>query len=45
LDTLPKENVMLEDDHPDKFIANMGAEGLYELLRRLDLDTCHISSS
>jgi DNA-directed RNA polymerase subunit beta' len=39
LDTLPKENVMLEDDHPDKFVAGMGAEGLYELLRRLDLDT------
>jgi len=39
LDSLPKENQMLEDDHPDKFIAGMGAEGLYELLRRLDLDS------
>jgi DNA-directed RNA polymerase subunit beta' len=39
LDTLPKENQMLEDEHPDKFVAGMGAEGLYELLRRLDLDS------
>lgn len=39
LDTLPKENQVLDDDHPDKFIAGMGAEALYELLRRLDLDT------
>ncbi len=39
MDTLPKENQVLDDDHPDKFIAGMGAEALYELLRRLDLDT------
>lgn len=38
LDTLPKENQHLEDDHPDKFIAGMGAEALYQLLSRLDLD-------
>ena len=38
VDSLPKENQMLEDDHPDKFVAGMGAEGLYELLRRIDLD-------
>ncbi len=38
LDTLPKENQMLDDDHPDKFIAEMGAEGLYKLLERIDLD-------
>ena len=38
MDSLPKENQILDDDHPDKFIAGMGAEGLYELLRRLDLD-------
>jgi len=38
LDTLPKENQYLEDEHPDKFVAGMGAEALYELLRRLDLD-------
>ncbi len=39
LDSLPKENQHLDDDHPDKFVAGMGAEGLYDLLRRLDLDT------
>ncbi|MGF7139636.1 DNA-directed RNA polymerase subunit beta' [Roseimarinus sediminis] len=38
LDTLPKENQLLDDDHPDKFIADMGAEGLYRLLERINLD-------
>ena len=38
MDTLPKENQFLDDDHPDKFIAEMGAEGLYKLLERIDLD-------
>ncbi len=38
LDTLPKENQYLEDDDPEKFIAKMGAEGLFELLTKLDLD-------
>ncbi len=38
LDTLPKDNQLLDDDHPDKFIANMGAEALYQLLERIDLD-------
>ena len=38
LETLPKENQMLDDGHPDKFVANMGAEALYQLLERLDLD-------
>ncbi|MFM1746249.1 MAG: hypothetical protein RLZZ630_2186 [Bacteroidota bacterium] len=38
LDTLPKENHHLDDKDPDKFIAKMGAEALYELLSRLDLD-------
>ncbi len=38
LDSLPKENQLLDDDHPDKFIAEMGAEGLYKLLERIDLD-------
>jgi DNA-directed RNA polymerase subunit beta' len=37
-ESLPKENQYLEDDHPDKFIADMGAEALYRLLSRLDLD-------
>ena len=38
LDTLPKENQYLEDDDPNKFLAKMGAEALYEILHRLDLD-------
>ncbi len=38
LDTLPKENQYLDDDDPQKFIAKMGAEALYELLNRLELD-------
>ncbi|MDL2322921.1 DNA-directed RNA polymerase subunit beta' [Bacteroidales bacterium OttesenSCG-928-A17] len=39
LDTLPKDNQMLEDTDPNKFIAKMGAEAIYDLLSRLDLDT------
>ncbi len=38
LDTLPKENQYLDDDDPNKFIAKMGAEALYDLLNRLELD-------
>ncbi len=38
IESLPKDNQYLEDDHPDKFIAEMGAEALYKLLNRLDLD-------
>ena len=38
LDTLPKENQYLDDDDPNKFIAKMGAEALYQLLERLELD-------
>ena len=38
VETLPKENQYLDDDHPDKFVADMGAEALYKLLARLDLD-------
>ncbi len=39
LDNLPKENQYLDDADPNKFIAKMGAEALYELLKRLDLDS------
>ncbi|SCQ22308.1 DNA-directed RNA polymerase subunit beta' [Tannerella forsythia] len=39
IDTLPKENQMLEDTDPNKFIAKIGAEAIYDLLVRLDLDT------
>jgi DNA-directed RNA polymerase subunit beta' len=38
LDVLPKENQYLEDTDPNKFIAKMGAEALYDLLKRLDLE-------
>ena len=38
LDTLPKDNQMLEDNDPNKFIAKMGAEAIYDLLSTLDLD-------
>ncbi|MDR1623843.1 MAG: DNA-directed RNA polymerase subunit beta' [Tannerellaceae bacterium] len=39
LDNLPKENQLLEDSDPNKFIAKIGAEAVYDLLSRLDLDT------
>ena len=38
LDTLPKDNQLLEDDDPNKFIAKMGAESVKGLLSRLNLD-------
>ncbi|MGN1172539.1 MAG: DNA-directed RNA polymerase subunit beta', partial [Muribaculaceae bacterium] len=38
LDKLPAGNQQLENDDPDKFIAKMGAEAIYDLLVRLDLD-------
>ncbi|WP_448788157.1 DNA-directed RNA polymerase subunit beta' [Bacteroides graminisolvens] len=38
LDALPKENQYLEDNDPNKFIAKMGADAIYDLLSRLDLD-------
>ncbi|WP_319231549.1 DNA-directed RNA polymerase subunit beta' [Draconibacterium orientale] len=38
LDTLPKENQFLDDDDPNKFIAKMGAEALFDILSRLELD-------
>jgi DNA-directed RNA polymerase subunit beta' len=37
-ESLPKENQYLEDGHPDKFVADMGADALYKLLNRIDLD-------
>ena len=39
LDKLPKENQSLEDSDPNKFIARMGAEGIYGLLRNLNLES------
>ena len=38
VDKLPKENALLEDSDPNKFIAKMGAEAVYDLLTRLDID-------
>lgn len=37
-ESLPLENQYLPDDDPNKFIAKMGAEAIYDLLARLDLD-------
>ena len=39
LDSLPKDNQLLEDEHPDKFIAKMGAEAVRDLLMRINLDS------
>jgi DNA-directed RNA polymerase subunit beta' len=39
VDKLPKENQFLEDNDPNKFVAKMGAEAIYELLKDLDLDS------
>lgn len=39
MDKLPRENQMLDDSDPNKFIAKMGAEAIYDLLARLDLDS------
>ncbi|MBK9283174.1 MAG: DNA-directed RNA polymerase subunit beta' [Sphingobacteriaceae bacterium] len=38
LESLPKENVALDDSDPNKFIAKMGAEAIQDLLARLNLD-------
>ena len=38
LETLPPENMYLDDEDPEKFIAKMGAECLIDLLSRIDLD-------
>ena len=39
LDKLPAGNQALDDSDPNKFIAKMGAEAIYDLLVRLDLDS------
>ena len=36
---VPAENDYLDDSDPNKFIAKMGAEAIYDLLIRLDLDS------
>ena len=39
LDTLPKDNQLLDDTDPNKFVAKMGAEAVYDLLAGLNLDS------
>ncbi len=43
LESLPRENQELDDSDPNKFIAKMGAEAIYDLLQRLDLDDLYYS--
>ena len=38
VDSLPSDNEYLEDGDPNKFVAKMGAEAVYDLLVGLDLD-------
>ena len=37
VENLPEENRLLPDDDPNKFVAKMGAEAIYDLLRDIDL--------
>ena len=39
IDHLPEDNEYLEDTDPNKFIAKMGAEAIYDLLVNIDLDS------
>ncbi|MDR1699385.1 MAG: DNA-directed RNA polymerase subunit beta' [Prevotellaceae bacterium] len=39
VENLPTENQYLDDNDPNKFIAKMGAEAVYDLLTSLDLDS------
>ncbi|MGM9856542.1 MAG: DNA-directed RNA polymerase subunit beta' [Candidatus Limisoma sp.] len=39
MDKLPRENSMLEDSDPNKFICKMGAEAILDLLKDIDLDS------
>ena len=38
MEHVSKDNAFLEDNDPNKFIAKMGAEAVYDLLVRVDLD-------
>lgn len=38
IESLPEDNQYLEDSNPDKFIAKMGAECIYDLLSRINID-------
>ncbi|MBQ4280460.1 MAG: DNA-directed RNA polymerase subunit beta', partial [Rikenellaceae bacterium] len=43
IDALPKGNQQLDDTDPEKFVAKMGAEAIYELLQKIDLDELSFS--
>ena len=38
IDRLPRENQLLDDTDPNKFVAKMGAEAIYDLLKDINLD-------
>ncbi|NLE63159.1 MAG: DNA-directed RNA polymerase subunit beta', partial [Bacteroidales bacterium] len=38
LEKLPKENALLEDSDPNKFIAKMGAEAIQDIIIQIDID-------
>ncbi len=38
IETLPKDNLVLDESHPDKFVAKMGAEAVFHLLSTLNLE-------
>jgi DNA-directed RNA polymerase subunit beta' len=38
MEKVPTDNHLLEDSDPNKFIAKMGAEAVYDMLSRLNLD-------
>ncbi len=37
IEKLPEDNKYLEDGDPNKFVAKMGAEAIYDLLKQIDL--------
>ncbi len=39
IDSLPEENQMLPDEDPQKFVAKMGAEAIFDMLASIDLDS------
>ena len=43
METLPRENQLLNDKDPHKFIVKLGAEALEMLLNRLDLDDLSVT--
>ena len=42
IDSLPKENYLLSNDDPNKFIAGMGAASIAKLLSQIDLDALSV---